>query len=383
MKKKKKENENKFHTEYGIAKNVVYILGKIKRYYPTLLFIMGLSVITHSSMNYLWSFVGKFILDILEAQSAAGNPDTAPLLKLLVLVAAVLLTFTVLNVYTNNRVWYKMICVRMRIITERVAKMMSMDYQTLEQPDILDMHEKATNATGGNTNGIEGMMHSIHDIGVDAVTLIVTLTMIVVLDWRLIAALAVIAVLQFLFFRHTVKRDRKEVWDKLGNVWRKINYMEQTTRSFDYAKDIRLFGMKNWLLGKQRDIINEKQGKMLHSKNLWMLNSAVAHGLQIVMMAMVYYVFINAFLGSNISIGDFTLYTGLAFSFSSALTGIFNAMGTLKERSMQTDDFRSFTDLPEEDESQCVPVPKKDKYVFEFKNVSLTVLVHYRSLGSI
>ena len=101
-----------------------------------------------------------------------------------------------------------------------------------------------------------------------------------------------------------------------------------------------------------------------------MLNSAVAHGLQIVMMAMVYYVFINAFLGSNISIGDFTLYTGLAFSFSAALTGIFNAMGTLKERSMQTDDFRSFTDLPEEDESQCVPVPKKNKYVFEFKNVS-------------
>lgn len=370
MKRKKKENENKFHTEYGIAKNVVYILGKIKRYYPTLLLIMGLSIITHSSMNYLWSFVGKFILDILEAQSAAGNPDIEPLLRMLALVAAVLLIFTVLNVYTNNRVWYKMICVRMRIITERVAKIMSMDYQTLEQPDILDMHEKATNATGGNTNGIEGMMHSIHDIGVDAVTLIVTLTVIVVLDWRLIAALAVIAVLQFLFFRHTVKRDRKEVWDKLGNVWRKINYMEQTTRSFDYAKDIRLFGMKNWLLGKQRDIINEKQGKMLHSKNLWMLNSAVAHGLQIVMMAMVYYVFINAFLGSNISIGDFTLYTGLAFSFSAALTGIFNAMGTLKERSMQTDDFRSFTDLPEEDESQCVPVPKKDKYVFEFKNVS-------------
>ncbi len=300
MKRKKKENENKFHTEYGIAKNVVYILGKIKRYYPTLLLIMGLSIITHSSMNYLWSFVGKFILDILEAQSAVGNPDIEPLLRMLALVAAVLLIFTVLNVYTNNRVWYKMICVRMRIITERVSKMMSMDYQTLEQPDILDMHEKATNATGGNTNGIEGMMHSIHDIGVDAVTLIVTLTVIVVLDWRLIAALAVIAVLQFLFFRHTVKRDRKEVWDKLGNVWRKINYMEQTTRSFDYAKDIRLFGMKNWLLGKQRDIINEKQGKMLHSKNLWMLNSAVAHGLQIVMMAMVYYVFINAFLGSNI-----------------------------------------------------------------------------------
>ena len=101
-----------------------------------------------------------------------------------------------------------------------------------------------------------------------------------------------------------------------------------------------------------------------------MLNSAVSNGLQIAAMATVYFVFINTFLGGNISIGDFTLYTGLAFSFSSALTRIFNAMGTLKERSMQTDDFRSFMDLPEEDESECLPLPPTDEYIFEFKNVS-------------
>lgn len=370
MKKKKKENENKLHTEYGMAKNVAYILGKIKRYYPSLLFIIALGVITQSTMNYLSSFVGKFIIDILEAQSTTGNTDITPLLKLLVIVAAVLLIFTASNVYANGKMWNRMIAVRMRIITERVDKVMSMNYQTLEQPDILDMHEKAANATGGNDIGIEGMMHSIHDIGVDLVVLIVTLTTIIVLDWRLIAALAVIAVLQFLFFRHTVKKDRKEVWNTMGGTWRQINYMEQTTRSFDYAKDIRLFGMKNWLLDKQKEIVYGKQKKMLHSRNLWMVNSLVAHMLQIVMMAMIYYVFIAAFLQESITIGDFTLYTGLAVSFSGALNGILNAVGTLKERSMQTDDFRSFVDIPEDDETECVDIPKTDKYTFEFKNVS-------------
>lgn len=370
MKKKKKENENKFHTEYGILKNVVYILGKIRQYCPSLLLLIGIGVITQSSMNYIWRFVSKFVLDILELQSASGNADITPLLRLLAAVSAVTLIFTALNVYTNNKMWDKMICVRMKIITERIAKVMSMNYQTLEQPDILDMNEKALKATGENNNGIEGMMHSIHEIGINIVTLIVTMTMIVALDWRLIAALAVIAVLQFLFFRHTVKKDRKEVWDKLGGVWRKINYMEQTAGSFDYAKDIRLFGMKNRLLDKQRDIINDKQSKIFHSKNIWMMNSAVSNLLQIVMMAVVYYVFINTFLNGSISIGDFTLYTGLALSFSGALTGILNSMGSLKERSMQTDDFRSFIDLPEDDESDCVSLPKTDKYVFEFKNVS-------------
>lgn len=372
MKKKKKENENenKLHTEYGIWNNVVYILGKIKKYYPPLLALMLLGIITNSSMNYLWTFVGKFIIDILEAQSAAGNTDITPLLQLVAVVAAVLLIFTSLNVFADNKVWYRMIQVRMNIITERVEKVMSMNYQTLEQPDILDMHEKACNATGGNINGIEGMMHSIRDIGKNLVVIIVTMTTIVVLDWRLIAVLAVLAVLQFLFFRHTVKRDRKEVWDTMGGVWRKINYMEQTTRNFDYAKDIRLFGMKNWLLGKQREVVYDKQSKMMHSRNLWMINSVVAHGLQIVGMAIIYYVFITAFLGETITIGDFTLYIGLAMSFSGALWSIFNDMGTMKDRSMETDNFRSFIDIPEDDESECVDLPKTDKYIFEFKNVS-------------
>ena len=111
-----------------MAKNVAYILGKIKRYYPSLLFIIALGVITQSTMNYLSSFVGKFIIDILEAQSTTGNTDITPLLKLLVIVAAVLLIFTASNVYANGKMWNRMIAVRMRIITERVDKVMSMNY---------------------------------------------------------------------------------------------------------------------------------------------------------------------------------------------------------------------------------------------------------------
>lgn len=370
MKKKKKENENKFHTEYGLLKNCIYILGKIKKYYPPLLIFMVISLFTVSSMNYLWTFVGKFILDILERQSASGNPDITPLLRLLAVVALVLLTFTTLNVVTSNKIWVKMIYVRMKIITERVSKVLSMNYQMLEQPDILDMSSKAMESTGGNNNGVEGMMHQMQSMGINIVTLIVTLTTIVVLDWRLILILTGIAVLQFLFFRHTVKKDKKEVWDELAGTWRKLDYMEQTLQSFDYAKDIRLFGMKKWLSGKQHEIILEKQGKMMHSRNLWMINSCFAHGLSMLTVAIIYGVLIYSFLGGAVSIGDFTLYVGLATTFTGALSDMFNSFGGFKQCSLQVDDFRSFMDLPVDDETDCIPVPKTDKYVFTFKNVS-------------
>lgn len=370
MKKKKKENDNKFHTEYGLFKNCIYILGKIKKYHPPLLVLMGINVITISSMNYLWTFVGKFILDILEKQSASGNTDITPLLQLLAIVAPVLLTMTTLNVISNNKVWVKMIYVRMRVITERVSKVLSMNYQMLEQPDILDMSSKAMEATGGNTNGVEGMMHQMRSMGTNIVTLIVTLTAIVVLDWKLIVILTAVAVVQFLFFRYTVKRDKKEVWDALAGTWRKIDYMEQTLQSFDYAKDIRLFGMKKWLSGKQHEIIGEKQSKMIHSRNLWMINSGVSHSLSLILTAVIHGVLIYSFLGGGISIGDFTLYVGLATAFTSALVDMFNSFGRFKECSLQVDDFRSFIDLPVDNETDCIPIPKTDKYVFTFKNVS-------------
>lgn len=370
MKKKKEKNENKLHTEYGIMKNIFYMLGKSKQYRPALLLIMGLGVVSQSMMTYLWSFIGKFVLDILEAQSKAGSSDITPLIHILVWIALIELVCRGTSTVCNNRRWFSMIYVRMKIITERIAKTLSMNYQMLEQPDILDMQSKASQATGGNTNGVEGMLHKLYDFAVNMLTLIVTLTTITLLNGWLILILGALAFVQYLFFRYTVKKDKKNVWDKLAATWRKIDYMEQTTQNFDYAKDIRLFGMKKWLSGKQHEILDGKLKKILYSRNLWMYNSGFAHAILIMSNAAVYGILIYSVLGSDMSIGDFTMYVGLSAAFSSALTNMFNSLGGFKECSLQIDDFRSFMDLKTDDESECLPVPKTDKYVFEFKNVS-------------
>lgn len=370
FKKKKKEEENKLHTEYGILKNTVYMLKKAREYSPALPAFMGIGIISHSLMNYLWTFISKFILDILERQNEAGSSDIAPLLHTLVWVAAAEIVSTGLNVLTDNRCWYNMILVRMRMITERVAKVLSLNYQVLEQPDILDMHNKASMAANNNNEGLEGMLHKIYGIGSNALTFTVTLTTISVLDIKLILILAAISLVQFLFFRYTVKKDKKMVWDKLSPVWRKIDYMQQATQNFDYAKDIRLFGMKKWLMGKQHQILSEKQEKRLYNIKLWIFNSIFANGMLVLSTAAIYGILIFTFLGRDISIGDFTLYVGLSTAFTSALTNVLNDLGGFKQCSLKVDDFRSFIDLEFDNEENCIDIPITDKYVFQFKNVS-------------
>ncbi len=318
----------------------------------------------------MWSIIGKFVLDIVEQQANSPEKDIAPLIKLLIITTAVEIVSMIINTVTDNKRWYNAIGVRMHVITERAEKTLSMNYQTLERPDILDMESKAEEATGGNNNGVEGLIHSVYSLGVQLFVMVTTFSVVAVLDLRLVLIIAALSVVQFLFFRYTVKKDRKEVWDRLAPVWRRIHYMERTTQDFDYAKDVRLFGMKDWLSDKQHEILGEKQERMVRSRNLWIYNSTFAHGMTLISTAVVYGVLIYSFLGGGISIGDFTLYIGFATTFTSAMTGLLNSMGGYKQCSLQVDNFRSYMDLEPDDESNCIPVPESDKYIFEFKNVS-------------
>lgn len=391
------EKKNPYHHEYSVFSNVKYILGKIRLYCPILLGLMITGIFSHSIVQYLASFIGKFVIDIVQVQSASVQKDFTPLIRVLLIACVIELVIMLLNAITSNRCWYYMINARMRIITERVKKALSMNYQMFEEPDVLDMEQKAQQATGGNDNGIEGMMHNIYDLGINAVLLLITLTTVVVLDWRMLIILGVVGALQHLFFTYTVKKDRREVWDKLAPTWRKIGYMQQSVQNFDYAKDIRLFSMKGWLSEKQHEVLMEKQDKMLYSRTLWIYNSAFAHGLSMISTAVIYAVMIFAVVDQNLSIGNFTLYLGLAMNFTSAMTNTLNTLGTIKKNSHDVSYFRAFIDMQTEEKPgesfsaltmknedtdssaltaenldlphEFLPIPKTDSYTFTFRNV--------------
>lgn len=369
-KKEQKKDENPLHTEYGILSNSFYILNKIRHYYPLLMLLMVMGTITNSLMQCMWSFFGKFVIDVVQIQADSPDKDITPLIKLILITTSIELVCSVINTIVDNRQWYRFVYVRMNIITERVAKALSMNYQMLEQPKILDMHQKALQATGGNDNGVEGLMHSIYDFGIQVILMIVTVSAVAILDFRMIFILAVIGILQYLFFHYTVKKDRREVWEKLAPTWRKINYMDRITQDFSYAKDTRLFDMKDYLLGRHRNIMMEKQNKMLRSRNLWIYNTEFAHIMFMLSTAAVYGILIYNVIDKNMSIGNFTLYLGLSTTFSSVLGQFLNSMGTYKQRSLQVDDFRSFMDLKTEEDGELLPIPNAAQYTFEFKDVS-------------
>lgn len=368
---RKKENEDEFHKEYGVLSNSVYILKCIKKYKKSLIPLMIIGAFTNSCMQYLWTVIGKFVIDIVSQQASSHDQSIKPLVVLLCITTAIELVAMALNTFTDNKRWYSFIYVRLRVNEERIAKALSMNYETLEDPKMLDRMQKASQATDGNNNGVEGLMQSVYNLMVQMVLIIVTLSVISTLNLWLVFAIILLTVLQYFFFAYTVKKDKKETWDKMAPIWRKINYIEQTTQDFSYSKDIRLFSMKNWLANKQHAILEDKYSHMAKSHNFWIYNSIFSHGISILRNVLIYGVLIYSVLFKDVTIGNFTLYLGTAMTFSNTLTNLLNGMGQFKQRSMEVDDFRSFLEIKNFDEKQEYrPLPKTDSYKFEFKNVS-------------
>ncbi len=335
------------HTRYGILSNIRYVMGALWKYKRMVVICMIVGAITQPCMQYIWGFFTKFVIDIVQKQQEAGSTDLGPLIRVVVIIIIIDFLLRIINTIIFNRNWAGYVEARFKLIGKRIDKALSMNYETLEQPHILDMAMKGSQATGGNNNGVEGLMHDIDNVSRVLVTMIVSFTMITVLDWRLIVALIAICIVNFISYRRAIIFDKKNVWDAMPPYWRQQNYMDRCTQDFDYAKDIRLFNMKGWLHAKQHESFSVWIDKYIKGRHVWWQHSNVYSITGMIQGAFMYFVLIRAVIAPNdpLTIGNFTLYISLCGAFSGALTSFLNQLGGIERNSMEVDDFRTFLDF--------------------------------------
>ena len=367
----KESKDNPFHKEYGRWSNTRYILSKCRQYCPSVIIIAILGIICNSVFSYYMGFFGKFVIDVV----GSGYAYDEKVQRLIIIVAIGALAAGILklgSMFSANKAWYRYIDVRMQMIEERIARTLGLDYECLETPEALDLAERAAQSTGGNQNGVEGMMHGMENLATSLTTVIVTFVSVTILDFRLILALIVLAAIQYAFYNHIVKKDKKMVWDKLSPTWREMHYMERVTQDFDYAKDIRLFSLQDFLMGKQEQVFDKRIGKFDYHQNIWMSYNFVVAFLSIITQAAVYLVLFFAVINKEMTVGNFTLFLTLSIAFSNSLISFLQKFGDYGRASLEVDDFRSFMDLDYKsgEEDIIEEIPHKDSYTIEFKNVS-------------
>ena len=362
------ENKNPYHKEFGALSNIRYVLKAVKKYSVFLLWLIPLGALLSAVQRYLWSFLSKFIIDIITKEG-----DFFQLLTVVGIATAVMLIFFLTQTWYYNKQWPKCINVRMKVILQKNMLMMTMPFHFTEDPDMLDCCQKAENALGGNEQGFEGLIHQIFHFTEQLGVVIAGIVIIGTLNPLIILGMTLLAIINFLVSNKANKYSKKNYWDPLAPWWRKRWYMNMALGRFDYAKDIRMFGLKKWLIDKFTELNKERYAVQCKNNRLWFWVGNFNSVLWVISQAAIYYYLVRGVFSHTITIGNFTLYLASTATFFECITSLLNTVIQILARSREVDDLRSFLEheyTNENDSSKKIPVPAFDSYEFEFKNVS-------------
>ena len=262
MKKKiNKEKANPYHKEYGVISNSIHAIKAMTDYSKKFIPLIMIGFICAPVMQYLWSFISKFVIDMIN-----DNRQISALILIMAGFAVIQILSTMLNSFYKSK-YYLYIGARFRQIKLKNRKIMSVNYECLEDKDIMDCYQKANNACNSNNVGVEGMMRSIVNL-IMIIPIIVTGILILgTMNIFIVIAMTICAVVQFFISNRTNKKAKEKVWDPLAPWWRKHNYLVYTTSDFSSAKDIRMFGLREWLTDKFKALNKERyEAQKMNSK---------------------------------------------------------------------------------------------------------------------
>ena len=353
-------------TKYGFWNNLGYVLRGMKNWGDKLISLRIVGIIAETVSLFVIPVTVKLIIDSL----TSGDPLSKTLL-LIAINAAVMLVAYLAAGYVENNSPYKMKHALIRFKRELTETMTSMEYANLENPKVLDEHERIRNVMNVKTQSIEGMMDSSIKCGTLALQILMAGILISGLHPLLIVILLFLLILSFIVVDKTKLKDKELVWDALGPYWRKHFNLGFLTNHFTSAKEIRVYNMKDWIYGKYLGINDDINKKYRISRNLWFKSQAILMPLSLLEEISLYAFLIYELSRNNLTVAEFTLYIASVHIFITAVNSFIAEYTEIKKQSLEVRDFRSFIDsykIPEKEKAELPPMEKHPD--FEFQDVT-------------
>lgn len=284
----------------------------------------------------------KFVLD--------GLVTGASVNYFLVVIIAFLCTFVPLAVareYIESVYDPKITFIRFQFLALYYKKCMSMKYEYTESPEMLDKVEESCAAVGASNKGLANYIKQSIDIVVCIFSLCIYFAMIVKLEKWVFLILLFSAVILYCLQSYANNYAYQKEKEK-ANINRKVSYLRYVMCKDTFGKDIRLFNMGEWLCGIQRKNIAEYIFLIKKILLRFKVSSLMNAALGVLREGVIYMYLIKEVLEHNLSIGNFTMYLSLFFSFSNILSDFTKNMANMKGENLIINHFRGFLEFEEE-----------------------------------
>ncbi len=250
-------------------------------------------------------------------------------------------------------------------------KIMEGDYRNMEDPAYMDLKEKALKCMAGNY-GFAGTVFLAADLSGRLLMLGSTIAIVITLEPVLMVIFAVLIVLNVWVNNRVGEKNAHLDMDAVP-ARRREDYYHQLGDGFQFAKEIRLDGLRDWILSLYRE-----QFAVAHEftkrKNANLCMGQAAGGMSVFLQQCTAYGYlIFRVLRGELGMGGFTMYLSAILSFNSNVTQLLMTIGRLRQACIYLKPFEEFMEYPRSLEVKGAQEQDRESggdYVIRFEHVS-------------
>lgn len=258
-------------------------------------------------------FVLKYILNMIEQNKSINE---------IVIVAAIyalaFLIFIIANKVLTEQISILLLNKRILYFINLFNKFLEIDYKYTEDPKLELEFNQAAISVGGDTSGFQNGLKTFSQIMISFIIILV-FSIALMKQSPLIVLVIVLNLIVNLFFAAKSSDYEQKNKDKLNNEKRKVHVYEDVTSDFKYGKDIRIYKLKDSLMKRIFEYI-ENYIDIMKLNERFRLKVSFFDNLSVSLadfLSFTILVYLN--VNGRISTAEFVYISGMMILFSSNL----------------------------------------------------------------
>lgn len=353
--------------KYSVISNICYALCNIwkwdKAFYLFFIPSIPLAVLLPLATTYF----PKVLIDSVESQQSIQVVIT-----IIGVYFGALLIVKLFNDLCKSKLHmrqYNLSCLYQHAISE---KHMRTDYANTVNPEAITKYQHAMSDACSGQCAPEFIWQSLLGLFI---------SLLGIFTYGFVIAIVSPWILMFLFLSafitYLVSRWQRNYIEKNKDHWvtvdRKIGYLQSFSERFDHAKDIRIYGMFDWLSDMLTGFQKERFGwtKKVSARTLG--GTCINALLMLIQNGVAYAILIVMVFNNEVGAGDFVFYFGAITGFSAWLNGIGNMVNDITHKSIKIGYYRDYFDIEEKyNHGEGCPMPTEQELPvdIELNNVS-------------
>ncbi|WP_310605465.1 ABC transporter ATP-binding protein [Anaerosporobacter sp.] len=355
--------------EFSLGKNIGYVIRVIWKFDKILYLFLCIEILLGAVIPFMGVYLPKMVIDLIE--KSKGSSEIIRTLGGFCLLMAVVYG---IHAYVMAAKYWKYNTLNMRYLYDLFKKTLTCDYRTIESDSGQTRYQKALNSvSSGDSSGFSRMIPALVNLMIGIVGLVLYSAVLTKLHIIIPILLIAGSMINYVFLRYVKNyiSKNKVHWSFLD---KQLQYLETTATDFSFGKDIRLFQLKNWILGKRDNVHKERIDWDRKIENRQLLTTIVDATIIVLRDGLAYAYLITQIYQHKISIAEFILFFGIISEFSNWITALVKEFNNLTMIHVQITDMRDFMENTNTEDANKTGDIQKLKEIKEirFEDVSFS-----------